>query len=141
MRQEIEVRENGSRRVRQFCDEPSRTRQEFKQECDLNHILKKFAKTPEGMEALSKAQGFIGGQFFDATDMPDYRSTLDYIRHADEAFMRLPAEIRRRFNNQTAEYLDFVVNPQNQDELVKMGLMPQKAKSPVEGGSPTPTAG
>ena len=31
-------------RVQKYFTEPSRTKQAFKQECDINHIMKKFKK-------------------------------------------------------------------------------------------------
>lgn len=129
MKEEIEIRPNGSRRVKlSFDDEVSLTRQEFKDECDLNLVIKRFMKTPGGIEALQQAQGFIGGRFLDVSEVPDYRTTRDYINRANEAFMRLPAPIRSRFANDPAAFLDFVDNPANLEELKQMGLVQPELK-------------
>lgn len=133
MREEVEVRPNGSKRVKMFCDDPSLTRQEFKDDCDLAKIVKRFAATPEGRDALARAQGFVDSRFEDVSNVPDYQTSLEYIKRADEAFMQLPGEVRRRFNHNPAEFLNFVDNPKNLDELRSMGLAKPKAVDDTNG--------
>jgi len=127
----ITERPDGSRRVSYcFKDEVSLTRQEFKDECDLELTIKRFSRTDEGRQALAKAQGFIGGRFEDVSDIPDYRTALDQVQRAKEAFERLPAMLRKRFDNDAALFLDFVDNPANLDELISLGLAKPKVESP-----------
>lgn len=109
------------KRVQVFFEEPSRTKQAFKQECDINHIMKKFKKI-EGVDFLSRYQGYTGGQFGDFTGVTDYRSAIEQIRSAEAVFDSLPAMVRRRFDNDPASFLDFCQNPANAGELVAMGL-------------------
>lgn len=133
MREEVVVRENGTRRVMYHFDEPSLTRQEFKDECDLGLIVQKFSSNPEGMEALLNARNFVQGRFEDVSAVVDYQTALAQIKQADEAFMRLPAQVRTRFDNDPAKFLDFVDDPKNVDELRKLGLV-----EPVEEVSKKP---
>lgn len=110
-----------SKRVQIFFDEPSLTRQEFKNECDINMIMKKFRKI-HGVEFLKKYNGVVGGQFGDFSDVPDYRTARDQVMRMEEVFMALPAKVRSRFNNDPAELLDFVDNPANLEEARALGL-------------------
>lgn len=133
MREEIVIRENGSKRVIYHFDDPSLTRQEFKDECDLGKILERFSKTPDGLEALQNAQGFVQSRFEDVSEVYDFRTALEQVKRADEAFMRLPPVIRTRFENDPARFLDFVDDPNNLAELRQMGLAkPEVPKAEVK---------
>lgn len=113
------------RRVQKHFTEPSRTKQAFKQECDINHIMKKFKKVA-GVEFLNKYQGYVGGQFGDFTEVVDYRTALDQINRSRAVFDALPSILRKRFDNDPAKFLDFVQDPNNSKELVEMGLAVSK---------------
>lgn len=110
-------------RVKYVNDSPSLTRQEFKEECDLGLILKRFSKTPQGRAALANASGFAEGTRFDDVSMvPDFRAARDAVNAANAKFMALPAIVRRRFDNDPAAFLDFCQNPANLDEARVLGL-------------------
>lgn len=110
-------------RVQKFFSKPSLTRQEFRDECDLGLLLKKFGRTPEGRAALTNAQGFAEGcRFDDVTAVPDFRAARDAVNAANASFMALPAVVRRRFDNDPASFLDFLQNPSNLDEARRLGL-------------------
>lgn len=110
------------KRVQVFFNEPSLTRQEFKDECDINNIVKNFKKEL-GADYLSKVQGFQGGHFGDFSNVADYRTALDQINAVKGVFDALPAVVRKRFDNDPAVFLDFCGNVQNRDQLVEMGLI------------------
>lgn len=124
-------------RVKKVFTKPSLTRQEFKEECDLALLLKRFGRTPEGLAALRNAQGFAETcQFGDVSAVPDFRAARDAINAANASFMALPAIVRRRFNNDPAEFLDFVQDPANLDEARSLGLA-KPVEPPETGGSST----
>jgi hypothetical protein len=109
-------------RVQVFFNEPSLTRQEFKDECDLGLILKRFALTPEGVSALKNAHGFAEGcKFEDVSAVGDYHTAQGLYIAAMAKFDALPAIVRQRFNT-PAEFFDFASNPANVDEMRKFGL-------------------
>lgn len=120
-------------RVQKCFSLPSRTKQAFKQSCDINLIMKRF-KNVQGVDYLQKFNGCVSGSFGDFSDVPDYRSALEQVRRADEVFMRLPAKVRARFENDAALFLDFCHDPANKDELVSLGL----ANAPQKGNADTP---
>lgn len=133
MRVETTIRPNGSRRVQMFCDDPSLTRQEFAEECDLGAIVRRFSGTHEGREAIKNAQGYVeGARFEDVSEAPDFQTVQNIINRGTEAFMGLPASLRTRFDNDPVQFLDFVHDPSNLDELRKLGIAkPLEVTEPV----------
>lgn len=120
-------------RVQIRFDDPSLTRQEFKDECDLGMILKRFQATPEGRQALSSAQGFAETcQFGDVSAVPDFRAARDAVIAANQRFMALPPIVRRRFDNDPAAFLDFMQNPANESEARSLGLLKPKVEPIVD---------
>lgn len=104
-------------RVQYSSDKPSRAKQSFKNECDINHIMKKYEKTGVVEHAARYA-----GEYGDFTGASDYQEAIEKLQAADEAFMSLPATIRKRFDNSAGKYFDFVQNPANLAEMRELGL-------------------
>lgn len=104
---------------------PSLTRQAHKQECDINAIVKRFAKLDPHFLDRMPIHG--NGQYGDFSEVVDYRSALDNVIAANEAFEALPALVRKRFGNDPAFFLDFCQDEKNLPELRAMGL----AREPV----------
>lgn len=124
---------NGYERLSIVFSEPTRTMQSSREECDINSILARYQKTGV-IEHLNRYQGNYGN-FLSASD---YQSSLNSVLSADSAFQSLPSSLRFRFNNDPAQFLSFVENPANRDELVSMGLANKPiVEQPVEKNSPT----
>ena len=100
-----------------FQDEVSMTEQSHLKACDINNIMKRYEKT-----GLLDHVNTYGGNYGDFTFAEDYHTSLNKILAADEMFMSIPAEIRAKFANDPAEFLNFVHDPSNAEELVKLGL-------------------
>lgn len=99
-------------------DLPSLTKQSEKDACDINRIMRRYEAT--GMlEHTSRIQGV----FSDVSDAVDYQSALHVVDSATNAFYSLSAKVRKRFNNNPAELLDFVRNPANRKEALDLGLL------------------
>ncbi|QGH72126.1 MAG: scaffold protein [Microviridae sp. ctjWc39] len=113
-------------RVRKEFSKPSMTKQSFREECDINLIMKKFKKVM-GADFLSRYSGYAGGQFGDFSQVGDYRSAIDQVNEARASFEALPSIVRKRFGNDPALFLDFCLDPKNLDELVSMGLATKSA--------------
>ena len=95
----------------------SLTQQQFKEECDVNHILAKYRKT-NMITHLNKHQG----QYGDFATAEDYQETLHRVMQAQDSFQQIPADVRARFNNDPARLIDFLSKPENNDEAIKLGL-------------------
>jgi phage internal scaffolding protein len=90
--------------------------QQFKDDCDINSIMRKFQKTG-AIEHVAVHQG----QYGIATPF-DYHHSLNIVTRAQQMFDDLPSSLRRRFNGKPEELLEFVQNPENADEAAKLGL-------------------
>ena len=113
------------------CEDATLAQQHFKDECDINNILRQFNVTgllPE--TPLSPRYG-------DFTGIGDYHTALNRVIAAEHEFMALPAQIRSRFDNDPAKLIDFLENQENKDEAIKLGLvnpveLPQVVEVPQE---------
>ena len=97
--------------------EPSRTKQSFAEESDINTIVRRFNLTGQLPENV-----FVP-QYGDFSEVTDYHTAMLQVRSADVAFMALPAHVRARFHNNAAELVDFVSDVKNRDEAIKLGLV------------------
>lgn len=111
---------------------PSLTRQEFADECDVNALMARYEKT--GQMIPSRAVG--PPQYLDLTDVPDLHAAMNIMRDAEAAFMRLPAVVRREFENDVTQFVEFAEDPENLDQMREWGLAkpaePTPAPLPVQ---------
>lgn len=110
--------------------DPGLTKQSFKDQCDINNIMAKF---DYDMSLVRDDLNNARGDFLDLATMPSYHDSLNAVLAANQAFADLPASIRKRFDNDPAEFLLFVHDPKNRDEMRTMGLLkdPEKIPDPV----------
>lgn len=99
---------------------PSMTDQQFAKECDINFILKRFIETG----VLPNARG--SGVFIDCSQIGDFASLMQKVDTARSRFADLPSDIRSRFGHDAAAFLDFVSNPDNKDECIRLGIFNKK---------------
>lgn len=113
----------------------SRTKQSFMEECDLNNILRQF-KPHELREIM--ARNVALGVFEDLPDHIDYQGALNLVMEGSKAFQTLDSGMRARFDNDPAQFLEFMRNPQNQEEAIKLGLAKDNRPPPTTPPPPTP---
>lgn len=119
-----------------FDPKEGRTKQSFAEEANINSIMAKWERTGQ-MEHLSKGTPEYG----DFSNVSDYQSAQASIIAADDAFLRIPAEIRRKMENDPQVFLAFMADPANHDEAREMGLLtPEPEPDPPEPNPPTPPA-
>lgn len=106
-----------SRETSLECCDPSRTQQNFKEECDINTIVERFGLTGHMPDNIRVPE------FGDFTGVSDYHSMVNVVREAGESFMELPANIRDRFKNDPGEYVNFCLDSKNRPELESLGLV------------------
>lgn len=117
-------KEKASKEGALVCGE-SMTHQSFKDECDINTILKRFGVTGQLPEARMP-------QYVEYDGVTDYRTALDIVREAGQQFMKLPGEIRARFGNDPQALLEFCADRGNLEEARKMGLVPGLPPQPID---------
>lgn len=108
------------------CTDDSLTVQADGEQADINFIVKQFGLT------ASLPYGEAVPEYADYSDLPsDYHSAINFVRDADNLFMKYPADIRSKFNNDAGLFLNFITNPANRDEAISLGFI----DAPVEQAS------
>lgn len=123
MKFETQYTATGRERSHKFAtvnNDDSMTQQSDANETDLNIIFGKFVKTGQ------LPQVTMDPRYGDFSGATDYRTALDKINELKDAFNDVPANIRARFHNDPGEFLEFTQNPDNIDEMVKLGLATER---------------
>ncbi len=140
----------GTQQPEEYLD--GRTKQSFKDETDINKILKRAQKTGT-ISHMNKHSGnygdFTGFDFFEAQLM---------LSKGREIFDDLPSEIRNEFGQSQAAFFKYVNDPKNKERLDVLlpglsapgkqnidvsGITPADVSaqaSPTEGNTPLPEA-
>lgn len=121
----ISKRSNGTRRVQTQIEGESMTQQQFAQACDLKTIIKQRSQLGIPLEIPNDP---FDGAIQDFTSSNDYRENLHRVMQAQDAFMALPAQIRKKFDNDPAELISFLEKDENYDEALKLGLLKEGSK-------------
>lgn len=98
--------------------EASLTEQSFKDQCDINNIVKQYERT--GLMPHTRPNQPVYG---DISDAPSFLEAQNIVVAGKEAFASLPAHVRDRFQNDPVRFLAFMDDDSNYDEAVKLGLM------------------
>lgn len=110
------------------CPDDGMTRQEFKDECDINVLMATYERNGV-MPPLNRGTP----QFLDVSDVPDLPRAIAVIDAASAAFMTLPAKVRREFDQDAVKFMEFAMKPENIGQLREWGLAaPEKvAGAPI----------
>lgn len=111
------------------CKDPSKAVQSQRDEADINTIVRNFGitgKMPENVRVPTYGDFDVVG---------DYRTAIEAVRSAEDSFMKMPADVRSKFDNDPQAFLDFCMNPDNLEEMRSLGLA---VKPAVEVPVPVP---
>ena len=123
----------------------SQTQQALVRETDINAIMRRAYKTGQ----MPVPQHDLKAQYGDFTQVADYQTAQNQIILANQAFEKLPAHIRKRFDNNPAELLDFLANPDNAAEALQLGIVerppsddmaPKHGEGETTGSEPAPSS-
>lgn len=104
-------------RVTFQSDLPSRTIQAPRDETDINILMAKYKKT--GMiNHFAKNPP----RFEDVSGAVSFHEAMNIVNKAEELFMGLSASVRSRFQNDPGKFMEFMQDPSNAEEMVKLGL-------------------
>jgi len=103
-----------------------RVKSSFKNETDINNIMSRYTRTGQLPELMRKQPSY--GDF---SQVSDYQTSLDRVIHAQNQFDALPSHVRKFFNHDPAQMLEYVANPENKAQLIKLGLAIEKP-NPIE---------
>jgi len=104
---------------------PGLTKQSMAKDTDINLIMAKYQKT-----GLVNFVNENQGEYMEAPDM-DFHEAIEYIAKSKELFDEMPSTLRKKFNNDPGEFLDFVHDENNADEMVSLGLAKRETEAPT----------
>lgn len=107
------------------------TNQSDKDSADINKIMARYEKTGLITDELTGNQRQpVYGDFSGVGDFHQMQITIAKVT---EAFLALPADTRNRFQNDPHNLIQWLENPANDAEAVKLGL-----KNPSRQAAPAP---
>jgi len=119
------------RRVYHPTGGPSLTKQSEAEGADVNFIVAQWLSG--GTPVVNRMQA----QYGDFSSGIDYTAAMNAVKDAERDFMALPAAVRSHVDNDPAEFLRLVHDPDRRDELEQLGLLdieipPESATRVVE---------
>ena len=95
--------------------EDGRTKQAFKDSCDINKILKK-AQRAGSLSHVQKYPAMVYGEF----ENFDLLEAHNKVQRARDIFADLPSEIRNEFGNDAFKFAGFASDPANREKLAQL---------------------
>ncbi len=116
----------------------TKVQQHFAEQLEINRIMKRAVN---GGSLPAPTSPPIYGDFT-VTSLQD---AYALIEKAETVFNSMESGVRARFRNNPIELVDFVQNPDNREEAIRIGLLPKPVKpepvpvviAPVEGSEVT----
>lgn len=116
--------------------EKTLTQQQFKDEQNVNNIVKKY-----GVAAFTDQTQYLSQQFADIANLNDFHAAQNLILSIEDSFMSLPAEVRKEFHNDPAALVSFVADKNNLQKAIDLGLVKKpEQKIPVKESAQAPQA-
>ena len=120
----------------------ARTEQCHRDECDINKIIAKYDRTG----VLNHVNDFEA-RYEDLTGL-DYQTMLNTVANANSMFEGLPSEIRNQFANDPANFISFMDDQNNNEQMYEMGLKQRpiseqigSESDPISNGNEQPQSG
>ena len=85
----------------------------------IDSYLKRYQAT--GL--LGDPVRYSAGQFGDFADLQTFQESMNTVARVTETFAALPAALRAKFDNNPANYVEFISDPANVKEAVELGLL------------------
>lgn len=102
-----------------FSNSPSLTKSEFAEEADINNIVATCIR-----KAMPLPTGDRQPLFEDFSDIGTYQDALNGVAQANQTFEQLPSGIRQKFDHNVQSLIDFLADPENNNEAKELGLLP-----------------
>ncbi len=92
------------------------TKQSEGDACNINLMLARWLKS--GVVKITGQRP----QYGDFSNVDAYHAAVNRLQAADDEFMRIPAAVRKRAENDVGKFLELVLDQANRDELMELGL-------------------
>lgn len=117
--------------------DPSRTKQSFAEESDINFIMARYMETGQLDPLVVQQREAAFGDFSDGLD---FMGAMNRVVEGQAAFGTLSSKVRDRFGNDPVLLLEFLSDPANRAEAESLGLVQkpaaEPAAAPVSGTAP-----
>lgn len=112
--------ETGEAQKGLVCEMPTRTQQQFKDECEISEILK-----AHNLGSFIGASGMDGRAplYADVSSIPDFHESQNHVARATEYFESLPSGVRSQFDNNLQVFLTALNDPANRNALQELGVL------------------
>lgn len=101
--------------------EKNQTQQHHKDAHDVNAIMRKYQKVGIGYNQLPpNTQGLYG----DFSKSKTYQESVQAAIDVQDSFATLPSTIRKRFENDPQQLINFLNDKNNRAEAIALGLVP-----------------
>lgn len=111
------------RRVQLHTGTECLVEQAHKADCDINNIIARFS----GDELRAFIQQDPGA-YQDLSNAVDLKTAMDTVIESERLFDALPSAVRKKFNNNPIEFLEFAQDKKNGKAMVDMGLAIERPK-------------
>lgn len=99
-------------------EEECKVEQHHKDACDIRNILTSILKSGD----LSPIIGQRDGEEVDLTLIPSFEEAHAIVCQGNNVWESLSVDIRKKFNNSQHEFINFMSNPNNRDEIANLGF-------------------
>lgn len=100
-----------------FTDVVDMCEQHHKDSVSIKNILNSYTRTGVLSHAVTRP-----GAFLDVAAAPDFIEAQRIIANAKSTFEAVPAVIRAEFNNDPAQFLEFISDQKNEEKMIEYGF-------------------
>lgn len=111
------------------------TRQEFKDECNIRSIMRRYETT--GVLPMPGRSPPVA-RYGDFSNAPDFLEAQAIVLRASEQFNTLPVRVRDRFGYDPARFLAFVTDRNNLAEVRALGLLSEEGIARLDAAAAPP---
>lgn len=106
------------------CVKPSLTSQEFKEECNINVLLKKYAVQAKflGIPLSEVIPQPTADNFGDFTNVEEFQQSMNRVSEIKGLFDALPSDIRQQCGNDPANFLRMCQDDKNFKDFAARGI-------------------
>lgn len=94
-----------------------KTEQSHKHLCDIHRIVQGAERTGI-VDHVTKRKG----NYDNLVGAVDFHQAMNILAQGQQSFEALPPEVRKKFHNDAHEFLSFMENEDNRDEIIALGF-------------------
>lgn len=117
----IKVRTRFDERERVFSPSTAgtgRTKQEFRNDADINSIIAKYRRTG----VLPPSAHRSAARFGDFSQIPDFTEMCARVDAARDLFLALPSAVRKAFDHDPGKFIAATQSREGMEKLVELGI-------------------